>query len=94
MSLTKQASKPRSPFHPLLPQGPAQSLHWSDLHGSGLGLAASQAAQHYKGPVLILTADTPEASRLEYEVRFFTGAQAPLPVLNFPDWETLPYDSF
>jgi transcription-repair coupling factor (superfamily II helicase) len=94
MRLTKQASKPRSPFHPLLPQGPAQSLHWSDLYGSGLGLAASQAAHHHKGPVLILTADTPEASRLEYEVRFFTGAQASLPVLNFPDWETLPYDSF
>ncbi len=94
MNLSRQTGNPHSPFQPLLPQGAGQSMHWSDLHGGACGLAASQAAQQHPGPVLILTADTPEAGRLEYEVRFFGGEPPALPVLNFPDWETLPYDSF
>ena len=94
MSSASQANQPRDPFQPLLPGDSAHPVQWRDLHGSGLGLAASQAAHRHKGPVLILTADTLEANRLEYELRFFTGGDETLPVLNFPDWETLPYDSF
>jgi transcription-repair coupling factor (superfamily II helicase) len=83
-----------SPFHPLLPDSARQPIHWRELYGSSLGLAAAEAARRHPGPVLILAADTPEASRLEYELRFFTGDAPERPVLSFPDWETLPYDSF
>ncbi|WP_372610710.1 transcription-repair coupling factor, partial [Halomonas sp.] len=36
------------------------------------------------------TTDTAQAQRLENDLQFF----ARLPVMPFPDWETLPYDSF
>jgi transcription-repair coupling factor (superfamily II helicase) len=38
-----------------------------------------------------LTADSQSAERLEQELKFFAPD---LPVLHFPDWETLPYDLF
>lgn len=38
----------------------------------------------------MVTPDTATAQRLESTLRFF----ASVPVLPFPDWETLPYDSF
>lgn len=83
-----------NPFEPLLPRRAGATLHWRRLAGSALGLAVSQAARRHAGPVLLIAADTPEATRLEYELRFFTGNDAALPVLTFPDWETLPYDNF
>ena len=83
-----------SPFTPPLPRRAAEIRHWRRLAGSALGLAVSQAAQRHPGPVLVIAADTPEATRLEYELRFFTGDDENLPVLQFPDWETLPYDNF
>jgi len=94
MSSAARANQAHSPFQPLLPSKAAQTIHWLGLYGSGLGLAAGQAARQHGAPVVILTADTLEANRLEYEVRFFSHAQDALPVLSFPDYETLPYDSF
>ncbi len=92
----------RSPFHPALPLNPGERVFWGNLHGSSMGLVISAAAQAHAGPLLIITADVPSAQRLEYELRFYTGAhgntdttdQNALPVLTFPDWETLPYDNF
>ncbi|MEK7323136.1 MAG: transcription-repair coupling factor [Pseudomonadota bacterium] len=83
-----------NPFEPVLPRRVGETLHWRRLAGSALGLAASRTARRHNGPVLLITADTPEATRLEYELRFFTGDDQALPVLHFPDWETLPYDNF
>jgi transcription-repair coupling factor (superfamily II helicase) len=51
-------------------------------------LVASQARQ---APCMVITAGTAEAWQLEEELRFFAGD---VPVLHFPDWETLPYDTF
>lgn len=42
--------------------------------------------------VVVITPDTPTAIRLEHECPFFMGAGNSLPILLFPDWETLPYD--
>ncbi len=44
--------------------------------------------------ILVVTADAAAATRLEYELRFYLADDASLPVLQFPDWETLPYDAF
>jgi len=64
--------------------------------GSVLGAASGwfieQVSQASEAPILILCNDSESASRLRREIRFFAGDQ--LPVLLFPDWETLAYDSF
>ncbi|MBI5449960.1 MAG: transcription-repair coupling factor [Gammaproteobacteria bacterium] len=80
-----------SPFDPPLPS-PGQPLVWSRLYGSATGLVLSRAAAQHRGPLLIITADTPSAEHLEYELRFYAGEQTP--VVLFPDRETLPYDNF
>lgn len=73
---------------------------WGQLYGSSDALAIAQAARQAEAPVLVITPDTPSATRLEYAIRYFCDAdtadpkQDALPVLTFPDWETLPYDVF
>ena len=52
----------------------------------------AQAVQKNKGLYLVVTQDTQAAARLEHEIEFFVGRK--IPVLHFPDWETLPYDIF
>lgn len=69
----------------------SQRQHWSNLPGSTLSLAIAEAASAARRFTLVLTPDTQTAERLEQEISFFAPA---LPVLQFPDWETLPYDLF
>jgi transcription-repair coupling factor (superfamily II helicase) len=83
-----------SPLHPVAARRPGERLRWGRLYGSSYGLAIASAAREQDGMVLVVTADAPTASRLEYELRFYLGDDATLPVLHFPDWETLPYDAF
>ena len=74
----------------LLPTHTGDKKTWANLLGSGAGLSLSLAIQQWSGVVLLITADSQQAARLEEEVRFFSGEQ--IPILHFPDWETLPYD--
>ena len=71
---------------------PGMRTHWGRLYGSSYGLIISNTAQSHNGPVIVITPDTPSATRLEQECRFFS--QDTMPILSFPDWETLPYDAF
>jgi transcription-repair coupling factor (superfamily II helicase) len=75
---------------PLLP-AKAGKQTWGNLPGAALSLAIAEAASAAKRFTLLLTADSQSADRLEQELRFFAPQ---LPVLHFPDWETLPYDLF
>ncbi|HEY6611045.1 MAG TPA: transcription-repair coupling factor, partial [Pseudomonas sp.] len=59
--------------------------------GAAQGLAIAEAAGAAQRFTLLLTADSQSAERLQEELRFFAPD---LPVLHFPDWETLPYDVF
>ncbi len=70
-----------------------KSQQWGRLYGCADGLAIAEAARQHNGPLLVITSDTPTASRLEDEIRFFYAADD-CPLLSFPDWETLPYDVF
>ncbi len=79
-------------LHPALPQSPRECLGWTQIHGSALGLAIAESADRHDGPLLVVTHDTRAAQRLEEEIRFY--AEESLPVLPFPDWESLPYDAF
>lgn len=75
---------------PKLP-GAAGKQHWGNLPGAALSLAVAEAASEARRFTLLLTADSQSAERLQEELAFFAPD---LPVLHFPDWETLPYDVF
>ena len=77
--------------HPPLPATPKQRRYWTPPHGSARALLVAEAARSHGGLLVAVTRDTQRAHALEDELRIFAGG---LPVLHFPDWETLPYDLF
>ena len=77
--------------HPPLPTTPKHRRFWTAPHGSARALLVAEAAQSHGGLVVVVTRDTQRAHALEDELHIFAGS---LPVLHFPDWETLPYDVF
>ncbi|NMH58754.1 transcription-repair coupling factor [Alteromonas ponticola] len=66
---------------------------WGQLTSSSRAMVVGQAYTQHDGPLLVLTADTPSAMKLERELRFFLNDESATITL-FPDWETLPYDAF
>jgi transcription-repair coupling factor (superfamily II helicase) len=60
------------------------------FHGSSDALAIAELAGNVR-PLLAITADASSAQRLQTEIAFFAPA---LKTCVFPDWETLPYDTF
>ncbi|MCG8536760.1 MAG: transcription-repair coupling factor, partial [Pseudomonadales bacterium] len=74
------------------PTKPGDQRIWANVKGSGSAWALSQAAQQHKGLILVVADNTQSALQLEQEIPFYTNKK--LPILSFPDWETLPYDSF
>jgi len=80
------------PIPRLPPAGQHQS--WGGLHGASLALAACEAGAAADRLCLLITGTPAEAEILARDLRFFTAAHADLPVLHFPDRETLPYDNF
>jgi transcription-repair coupling factor (superfamily II helicase) len=90
-----------------LPSKPAERMSLGSLIGSAASLTLSKIARRFPGIVMIVTPDSLSAARLERELKFFLKDQLPdphnlndsdsqnaIPVLVFPDWETLPYDTF
>lgn len=75
---------------PNLPSNSAKQL-WGNLPGAAQGLVIAEAARSAKRFTLLLTDNSQSADRLKEELAFFAPE---LPVLHFPDWETLPYDVF
>lgn len=91
MSVIAQSSTSLAPLPPILPADARQTLRWGQLHGAAPALLIAAAARQ-RGLVLAIVPDSQTALRLEMELRFFSGGG--LDILAFPDWETLPYDSF
>ncbi|HFD13364.1 MAG TPA: transcription-repair coupling factor [Crenotrichaceae bacterium] len=81
-----------SPFHPILPEQPGQQIVWSSLSGCADSLALASALTQNQSYLVVITADSQTALRLQHEIEFFVGKN--IPVEYFPDWETLPYDVF
>jgi transcription-repair coupling factor (superfamily II helicase) len=75
-----------------LPTKAAEKVIWQQLHGSSFGLALAHILQH-KNPYIVITPNIATANKLEKELKFFIKDQS-IPIYNFPDWETLPYDHF
>jgi len=77
---------------PPLPRAGQQRAYWrAPGSPSALALALANCAAEHAGLVLAVARDTQAAQTLESDLRLLAGA---LPVLHFPDWETLPYDLF
>ncbi|WP_024871136.1 transcription-repair coupling factor [Tolumonas lignilytica] len=70
-----------------------QRLTFAQLHGSSLSLAIAELVTKQSHPVVLVVNDTPTALYLEQEISFLLQEQN-IPVRLFPDWETLPYDTF
>lgn len=85
----------KSPHSPPLPRA-GQSRAWWRAPSSPTALAwyIAQAARAHDGPLLAIAADNQAARQLESDLHTLLGPDPELPVLPFPDWETLPYDRF
>ena len=82
----------RSPLQPALP-GRTQALTWGRLYGDSLALAVANAASIAGNLVVVVAPNMQKVDRLEADLGFFAGDHD-VPLLTFPDWETLPYDAF
>ena len=80
---------------PPLPRG-TQSRAWWRAPASPTALAwfIAAAARAHDGPVLVVARDNHDAHQIEADLHTLMGTDAGLPVVPFPDWETLPYDQF
>lgn len=72
---------------------PRPKASLGQLIGSSLSLAIAEQVKQQSQLVLLIVPDTPTALRLEQEVRHLLQ-DADLPVMHYPDWETLPFDQF
>lgn len=67
------------------------AIRAGSFSGAAAALFVADMARKSPHPCLVIAASTTDAYRLEDELRFFAGD---IPVLHFPDWETLPWDNF
>jgi len=71
--------------------GPGDKQRWGGTAGAGGSLVLSRYAAQNGGLTLVITENSQQAERLQAESAFFGGQTA---LLEFPDWEILPYDNF
>ncbi|CAN5690942.1 transcription-repair coupling factor [soil metagenome] len=86
-----------SPAPPLppLPQAGRPRAYWrAPASATALAWSVLRAADGHAGPLLAIARDNHGAHQLESDLRTLSGDVVHLPVLAFPDWETLPYDRF
>lgn len=82
---------PTLPAAPL-PRSGQQRAYWRlPVNATAAALAIIERARQHDGLVLAVARDTQSALRLEADLKSLARG---LPVLHFPDWETLPYDLF
>jgi transcription-repair coupling factor (superfamily II helicase) len=75
-----------------LPKPNQDIIVWGNLWGAAGGFALAKAIMRAQQPFIIITPDMHSAHRLQAELQFFLNNQQD--VIIFPDWETLPYDTF
>ncbi len=78
-------------FNPVTDNTPGNRQRWGNLLGCASSLATINAAANSGKLTVLICNDTASALRYEQELNFFAKATE---ILLFPDWETLPYDSF
>ncbi len=93
MQIAAQSDLKISPTNPVLPTTDSPIVVWDQLHGCADALALASAVQKGKHLWVVISIDYQTALRLEHELEVFIGSTT-IPILHFPDWETLPYDVF
>lgn len=80
---------------PPLPR-PGQLRAWWRAPASATALAwyIARAAQSHDGPLLVVARDNHGANQIEADLHTLLGSAGDVPIVAFPDWETLPYDAF
>jgi len=87
-----QAPARASLLEPVLPDQ-RHVVSWTRPAGDGLPLAFARAAAQLEGPLAVITPDVQSAELLQEQLEYFLAGSA-IGIQTFPDWETLPYDTF
>ena len=74
----------------IIPKKSGDIKQVGELVGSSLSQLCAQVIQAHNGLVVIITDDMQQTTRINEELKQFSR----FPSIFFPDWETLPYDSF
>jgi len=82
-----------SVLRPPIPRSHDNRVTWSGLSCSSAALALSELIREQRKTLLVVT-DTIQTARQFQQALNFFKPRADIPVLLFPDWETLPYDHF
>ncbi|KQN99410.1 MULTISPECIES: transcription-repair coupling factor [Stenotrophomonas] len=85
---------PPYPVPPLPRAGQLRAWWRAPASTSALAWHVARAAQAHAGPLLLVTRDNHGAHQAVADLQTLLGDDAALPVVPFPDWETLPYDQF
>ncbi|WP_420007344.1 transcription-repair coupling factor [Xanthomonas sacchari] len=87
---------PPLPFPvPPLPKSGQLRAHWrAPASSTALAWHIACAASAHRGPLLVVARDNQSAHQIEADLHSLLGDDPSLPVVPFPDWETLPYDQF
>ena len=86
--------KKTSPTPPLPKSGHLRAWWRAPASPTALAWFIASAARSHEGPLLVVARDTQGAHQLESDLHTLLGPHPDLPVLPFPDWETLAYDRF
>jgi len=65
---------------------------WGGMAGAAGSLVLVNYTRQSGGLSVVVTENSQQAERLQAECRFFSNGQ--VDILEFPDWEILPYDNF
>lgn len=87
-------SRTSYPAPPLPRAGQLRAWWRAPASPTALAWYLVQAARAHNAPLLVIARDNHGANQLEADLQTLIGTDPDLPVVAFPDWETLPYDRF
>ncbi|QDL27378.1 transcription-repair coupling factor [Stenotrophomonas maltophilia] len=87
-------SRTSYPAPPLPRAGQLRAWWRAPASPTALAWYLAQAARAHDAPLLVIARDNHGANQLEADLQTLLGSDPSLPVVAFPDWETLPYDRF
>ncbi|WP_312786160.1 transcription-repair coupling factor [Stenotrophomonas indicatrix] len=87
-------SRTQSPAPPLPRAGQLRAWWRAPASPTALAWYLAQAARTHDAPILVVARDNHGANQIEADLHTLLGGDPSLPVVAFPDWETLPYDRF
>ncbi|MEB1530692.1 transcription-repair coupling factor [Xanthomonas sp. WHRI 7945] len=82
------------PVPPLPKSGQLRAFWRAPASSTALAWHIACAAAAHRGPLLVVARDNQSAHQIEADLHTLLSGDTRLPVVPFPDWETLPYDQF